>query len=118
MESKTEENLAFLYRLNLDSNPLHIIPELAEVGGFDKPILHGLCTYGHTVRMVYQNYCDGDETRIQRTGVRFTSHVFPGETLVCEMWKRGDNIIFKTRTKERGKVALKGYVGLKPSAKL
>jgi acyl dehydratase len=93
-ETKTEPNQAFLYRLSLDTNPLHVDPDMAAMGGFDQPILHGLCTYGFSVRAVYEKYCNGDASLIAKTGVRFTSHVFPGQTLIVEMWKKGNTIVF------------------------
>ncbi len=73
-----------MYRLNSDLNPLHIDPDMAALGGFDRPILHGLCTYGITARILTEKLL-GDKVEIfgEITG-RFTSHVFPGETL--EVW--------------------------------
>jgi len=91
---------------------------MAELGGFDRPILHGLCTYGFSIRAVYESYCDGDVSRIKKTGNRFTAHVFPGETLVVEMWKQGDTVVFQTKCKERGKICVRGYVQLTEMPKL
>jgi len=91
---------------------------MAAMGGFDKPILHGLCTYGFSVRAVYEKFCNGDQSLIAKTGVRFTSHVFPGETLIVEMYKKGNTILFQTKNKERGTTVVKGYVELREKPKL
>jgi len=117
-EEKTEENLALLYRLSGDINPLHIDPNMAALGGFEKPILHGLCTYGISVRSVYEKFCGGDPNKIKSMSARFTSHVFPGETLIVESYKEGNQILFETKTKERGKVSVVGVVELREDAKL
>lgn len=111
-EEKTDPNLCFLYRLNSDVNPLHVDPDMAAMGGFDKPILHGLCTYGITARVLQQHFFKDDPNALKAFGTRFTSHVFPGETLVVEAWKEGNMIITQAKTKERGKIVLKGYVTL------
>lgn len=113
-ESKVEENAAFFYRLNSDTNPLHVDPDMAEMGGFKRPILHGLCTLGFTARIVQQQFFPEDPYKMEEFASRFTSHVFPGETLVVDCWKEGEIIIFQTRTKERGKNALVGFLRLKP----
>jgi len=112
-------NQAFLYRLSGDWNPLHVDPDRAAVGGFDKPILHGLCSFGITGRAVYSKYCNNEPSNFKKIASRFTSHVFPGETLEINMWKEDNIVIFETKTKERGKVCLIGYVELRePAAKL
>lgn len=118
IEEKTLPNQAFLYRLNGDMNPLHVDPAMSEMGGFKVPILHGLCTYGFTARAVYESYFKADAQVISKFSGRFTSHVFPGETLVVHTWKNGNQIVFETKTKERGKVVLKGVCELKADAKL
>lgn len=104
--------------MNGDYNPLHIDPDMASMGGFDKPIIHGLCTFGFSARAIYEKFGKGDPTAIKTFGGRFTSHVFPGETYIVEMWKEGNKIIFETKTKERGKVSLRGFAELKEQAKL
>jgi len=89
---KTHVNQAFLYRIGgNDPNPLHIDPDFAGVGGFEKPILHGLCTYGITMRAAFELFCGGDETKIKSFNTRFTAHVFPGESLNIKFWKNGAN---------------------------
>lgn len=91
---------------------------MSAMGGFKVPILHGLCTKGFSVRAVQQHFFKDDPYMMSQVSSKFTSHVFPGETLIVEMWKEGDTIVFSTKTKERGKIVLKGYLKLKKSAKL
>ena len=86
----TADNLALLYRLTGDINPLHIDPNMAQLGGFEKPILHGLCTYGISARLIYEKFCNKDPNQIKSYSARFTSHIFPGETLVVEAYKEGN----------------------------
>jgi acyl dehydratase len=114
----TDMNQAFFYRMCGDRNPLHVDPQMSEMGGFKVPILHGLCTYGVTARSLYETYFKGDSTQLKSISGRFTSHVYPGETLIVDTWKSGNNIVFHTRTKERGIIVLKGYATLKGQAKM
>ena len=93
-EEPTEDNIALLYRLSGDLNPLHIDPTMAAMGNFERPILHGLCTYGMASRVVYDKYCDNNPDRMAMISARFTSHVFPGETLIVETFKEGDIVHF------------------------
>jgi acyl dehydratase len=118
VEEKTTPDQAFLYRLNGDLNPLHVDPQMSEMGGFKVPILHGLCTYGFTARAVYEKYHKEDPMVLKKISGRFTSHVFPGETLVVDMWKEGNTVIFATKTKERGIVVLKGFCELNGGSKM
>jgi len=118
LESKSQPNQALLYRLNGDLNPLHIDPDMAGLGGFEKPIIHGLCSSGFTARMVYEKYCNGDPLALKKFSTRFLSHVFPGETYIVEIWKDGNVLIFQTKTKERGKVAVRGFAELREQPKL
>ena len=82
-------NQAALYRLNGDKNPLHIDPEFAALGGFEKPVLHGLCTYGYTGRAILHSICGSDPSRFKTFIARFMGVVFPGDTLTIQGWKAG-----------------------------
>lgn len=113
VQCTTEPNQAVLYRLNGDYNPLHIDPAMSELGGFKTPILHGLCTYGISARAIFETYHKEDPQLLQSVSARFTSHVFPGETLIVAMWKEGNKVVFQTRTKERGLVVCKGSCMIK-----
>jgi multifunctional beta-oxidation protein len=101
VEEKTSEDQAAIYRLNGDYLPLHIDPAFAKKGGFDIPILHGLCTFGFAGKHVLLSF--GEFKNIK---VRFAGTVLPGETLVTEMWKDGNRVTFQTKVKETGKLAL------------
>ncbi len=94
---QTREDQALLYRLSGDRNPLHSDPSFAHAAGFDRPILHGLCTYGFTGRALVQALCDGDPAGLTSIDGRFSSPVYPGEKLTVRMWKVGDgDAIFTT----------------------
>ncbi len=93
---QTRTDQALLYRLNGDRNPLHSDPLFAADGGFPKPILHGLCTYGFTGRALLHGLCDGDPARFGSMDARFTSPVMPGETLTVRMWRTDDGALFRT----------------------
>ncbi|RSS41207.1 MaoC/PaaZ C-terminal domain-containing protein [Streptomyces sp. WAC08241] len=86
VERHVREEQALLYRLSGDWNPLHADPEFAALAGFDRPILHGLCTYGMTLKAVVDTLLDGDVTRVRAYRTRFAGVVFPGETLRVRMW--------------------------------
>ena len=103
VEEKTSPDQAALYRLNGDRNPLHIDPEFSKVGGFQDPILHGLCFFGISGKHVYQTY--GGFKNIK---VRFAGTVIPGQTLRTEMWKEGNTVIFQTKVVETGKLCIAG----------
>ncbi|MFE0171870.1 MaoC/PaaZ C-terminal domain-containing protein [Streptomyces sp. NPDC059002] len=87
VERPVREDQALLYRLSGDWNPLHADPEFAKLAGFDKPILHGLCTYGMTLKAVVDTLLGGDVSRVRSYRTRFAGIVFPGETLRIRMWR-------------------------------
>jgi acyl dehydratase len=101
VESPTLPQQALLYRLNGDKNPLHADPEFAKLGGFDRPILHGLCSFGMVCKAVVDGLLDGDTARVARYQTRFSGVVFPGETIVTSMWQDGKKILIAAQTKER-----------------
>src|SRR3954463_5291273 len=100
-ECGTRPDQAFLYALSGDRNPLHRDPNFAKMAGFPRPILHGLCTYGTACRSVLSALCDYEPAKITGFDVRFSAPVFPGETIVTEMWVDGPLVSFRSRVKER-----------------
>ncbi|MGW1707118.1 MaoC/PaaZ C-terminal domain-containing protein [Streptomyces sp. NPDC002206] len=86
VERPVREDQALLYRLSGDRNPLHADPEFARKAGFDRPILHGLCTYGMTLKAVADTLLGGEVARIRSYRTRFAGVAFPGETLRIRMW--------------------------------
>ncbi len=103
----TRPDQALTYRLCGDRNPLHSDPEFARRAGFPRPILHGMCTYGLTCRAVLQTYADYDPAAFRRHAVRFSSPVFPGETVTVDLWKDGDVVSFEARIKARNVTVIK-----------
>ena len=96
LTERTRTDQALLYRLSGDRNPLHSDPAFAAFGGFDRPILHGLCTYGFTGRALLQALCDSDPSRFHAMEGRFSSPVLPGESLTIKAWKTDDGATFRT----------------------
>ena len=93
----TRPEQALLYRLSGDRNPLHADPKFAARGGFDRPILHGLCTYGVTGRALLHALCGSDPARFKSMYGRFSKPVFPGDTLTVSIWETGDGAaVFQT----------------------
>ncbi|MQM12985.1 hypothetical protein Taro_045905 [Colocasia esculenta] len=104
---------ALLYRLSGDYNPLHSDPMVANIAGFNRPILHGLCSFGFAVRAVIKSFCNGEPSSVKSVFGRFLLHVYPGETLITEMWINGSRVVYRTSVKERGRAVLTGYVVLR-----
>jgi acyl dehydratase len=102
VERATLPQQALLYRLSGDKNPLHADPGFAAFGGFDRPILHGLCSYGIVCKAVVDAALDGDVAAVASFDARFTGVVYPGETIVTSMWHEGDRWIVAAHTAERG----------------
>lgn len=100
---------ALIYRLSGDANPLHADPEFARKVGFPGPILHGMATYGIVARAIVAGVCGGDETRLANYGLRFSSPVYPGETLRTDIWAVGEKkFAFQVKAVERGEIVAKG----------
>jgi acyl dehydratase len=100
-ECDTRPDQAFLYALSGDRNPLHRDPAFAKLVGFPRPILHGLCSYGTACRAVLSTVAQYQPERIRQFDVRFSKPVFPGETLVVELWQDGATISYRASVKER-----------------
>lgn len=118
MSMPTLPGAALLYRLNGDRNPIHALPAAARQAGFDRPILHGLCTYGMACRALLKQACAGDPARLASLSVRFSAPFLPGETLRVEMWQ-GDGhdgqVQFRALAEERNVVVLShGVADLHP----
>ena len=111
----TRPEQALVYRLSGDRNPLHADPKFAARGGFSKPILHGLCTYGVTGRALLHALCGSDPARFGSMSGRFSRPVFPGETLTVSIWRDDDgSALFQTANQDgavvidRGRLATRG----------
>jgi acyl dehydratase len=105
-ELRTLPQQALLYRLCADRNPLHSEPAFARKAGFDRPILHGLGTYGVACHALLASLCDYDPSRLKSLFARFSAPVFPGETIRVEMYREGGEIAFRARARERDRVVL------------
>ncbi|MEM7326935.1 MAG: MaoC/PaaZ C-terminal domain-containing protein [Actinomycetota bacterium] len=103
---QTRPDQALLYRLCGDRNPLHSDKQFSDVGGFPKPILHGLCTYGFTGRALLHTLCDSDPDRFTSMEGRFSSPVMPGEALTVKVWNNGDGAAIFQTTGDDGRVVI------------
>ena len=101
----TRADAALLYRLNHDRNPIHADPAAAGKAGFDRPILHGLCTFGVAAVALSRTMKDGTLASIE---ARFSRPVFPGETISVDIWREGGEARFRARIAERNIVVLDG----------
>ena len=99
--SRTLPSQALLYRLSGDKNPLHADPEFAKMGGFDTPILHGLCSYGIVCKAVVDHALDGAVEQVASYHARFAGVVFPGETIETSMWREDGCVLVAARAVER-----------------
>jgi acyl dehydratase len=106
IESPTLPQQALIYRLSGDKNPLHADPEFAKLGGFDKPIIHGLCSYGIVCKAIVDEVLGGDVTQVARYQVRFAGVGYPGETYLTSYWREGDKILVEAKSKERDAVII------------
>ncbi|MFF7297973.1 MaoC/PaaZ C-terminal domain-containing protein [Streptomyces sp. NPDC008265] len=100
-ERRIREEQALLYRLSGDWNPLHADPEFAKLAGFEQPILHGLCSYGMTLKAVVDTALGGDVSRVRAYRTRFAGIVFPGETLRIRMWQEPGRVLVSVTAVER-----------------
>jgi acyl dehydratase len=112
----TPPNLALLYRLNGDENPLHADPERAKVAGFDRPILHGAASFGVAGHAILRTVADYRPERLASIEARFSKPVFPGETIRTEMWVEGDRVSFQCRVAERDAIVLSNGLAILRSA--
>lgn len=103
----TRPDQALLYRLNGDRNPLHAEPGAARQAGFDRPILHGLCTYGIACHAILKTICLYDHTLISGLDARFSAPVVPGDTIRTDMWQDGNVVSFQCTAVERDLVVLR-----------
>ncbi len=102
LDLPTSAAQAMLYRLNGDMNPIHIDPEVAKAGGLEQPILHGLCTFGVASRAILRLLCGDSAARLRSIGGRFTAPVFPGDSILTEVWRTGVGTgAFRCWVKER-----------------
>jgi acyl dehydratase len=103
---QTSPDQALVYRLSGDHNPLHTDPQFAAVGGFERPILHGLCTYGFTGRALLHALCGSDPARFAHVEGRFSAPVLPGDSLTISMWRTGDGEAVFTTARTDGTVVI------------
>jgi acyl dehydratase len=107
---KTSPEQAALYRLSGDLNPLHVAPQIAKLAGFERPILHGLCTYGHAGRAVLHSVCGGDPARFKSFAARFSGTVFPGDELTTQGWQTAPGTYVVRVQTQDGKVVLSNSI--------
>jgi acyl dehydratase len=110
VETTTRPEMALLYRLCGDVNPLHVDPETARRAGFERPILHGLATYGVAARAIVERFGGGVPSRLRSLRARFSAPVYPGETLRTELWASSGAIQFRVTATERESVAINNGV--------
>lgn len=106
----TRPESALLYRLCGDPNPLHADPEVARAAGFERPVLHGMATFGVAGHAVLRECCDYDAARLTGIEARFSAPVYPGETIRTELWRRGSTVHFRCSVPARDVVVLNNGV--------
>lgn len=116
VRARTRPEQALLYRLTGDRNPLHSDPTFAARGGFARPILHGMCTYGYTARLLVNELAQGDTGRMASMSGRFTRPVFPGDELTVHAWMEagGESVLFRTLNADGEPVLDRGRMELRP----
>ncbi len=106
IEDVTRPEQGAIYRLSGDRNPIHIDPDFAKMAGFEKPFVHGLCTYGFVGRAILRGLCGGDPLRFLHFEARFADQVYFGDTIVTKMWKVGDGDAIVQAETQKGNVVL------------
>ena len=106
VEDVTRPEQAAIYRLSGDRNPIHIDPDFAKMGGFEKPFLHGLCTFGFVGRAIVKGLCGGDPARFKSLEARFADQVYLGDKIITKMWKTGDGEAIVQAETQNGNVVL------------
>lgn len=108
---------SLLYRQLADPNPLHVEPAAARRAGFERPILHGMCSFGVLALVVVNTFCNAQPARLAALRTRFTAPLYPGEILDCAFWREGDELRFRATARERRAVVLNhGWARLRPPA--
>jgi len=106
VEDITRPEQAAIYRLSGDRNPIHIDPDFAKMGGFEKPFLHGLCTFGFVGRAIVKGLCGGDPARFKSLEARFADQVYLGDKIITKMWKTGEGEAIVQAETQNGNVVL------------
>jgi len=106
IDMPTLPQAALIYRLSGDYNPLHADPDVARAGGFERPILHGLCTFGVACHALVGEVLDYEAERLKKMRLRFSAPIYPGETVRVEYWRDGDTLSFRASAAERDVVVL------------
>jgi len=106
VEDVTRPEQAAIYRLSGDRNPIHIDPDFAKMGGFEKPFLHGLCTFGFVGRAIVKGLCGGDPARFKSLEARFADQVYLGDKIITKMWKTGEGEAIVQAETQNGNVVL------------
>ena len=106
LEFQTRPEMALIYRLSGDYNPLHCDPDVATQAGFAQPILHGLATYGVAGHLLLKAFCDNDPARLKSLRARFSAPTFPGDLIRLECWRSGEEVAFRAVVPARQAVVL------------